>query len=173
MNLKRFTVRMTTGVIFTLLASVPNRLVSVSSVALAESDDPNVTCTHVGGALMTNIGVVAGVTNLGPVFGDLAGSVAATIMGQNGNGSFNVQHYWVTAAGDTIKLKVAVLDPTYPTSDKSIVAVPWGNYRSDIAGGTGKYAQATGYIDYFGIADFGQGTLVLRYRGQVCRAHER
>ena len=172
MNLKRFATRMTTGMIFTLLASVPNRLVSMSSVAMAQSDDPNATCTHVGGALMTNIGVVAGVTNLGPVYGDLAGSVAATILGQNANGTFNVQHYWVTAAGDTLKLKVAVLIPTYPSSDKAVVAVPWGNYRSDIAGGTGKYAHATGYIDYFGIADFGQGTLVLRYRGQVCGPHD-
>ena len=48
---------------------------------------------------MTNIGAIAGVTNLGPVFGALAGSVAATILGQNGDGSFNVQHYWVTAGG--------------------------------------------------------------------------
>jgi hypothetical protein len=41
-------------------------------------------------------------------------------------GSYNVQHYWVTAAGDTITLEQAVLFPTYPTSDKDIVAVPWG-----------------------------------------------
>lgn len=173
MNLKRLTVRATTGVLLTLLALVPNSLVSISSVAMAQSDDSDLACTHIGGALMTNIGAVAGVTNLGPVFGDLAGSVAATILGQNKDGSFNVQHYWVTAAGDTIKLKVAVLSPTYPSADKSVVAVPWGHYRSDIAGGTGKFAHASGYIDYFGIADFGQGTLVLRYRGQVCTPHER
>lgn len=173
MNIKRLVAHTTPGVLFTLLALVPNSLVSISSVALAQSEDPNVTCTHVGGALMTNIGAVAGVTNLGPVFGDLAGSVAATILGQNKDGSFNVQHYWVTAAGDTIKLKVAVLSPTYPSSDKAVVAVPWGNYRSDIAGGTGRFTNATGYIDYFGIADFGQSTLVLRYRGQVCTPHER
>jgi hypothetical protein len=52
---------------------------------------------------------------LAPVFGDLAGSVAATILGQNADGTFNVQHYWVTAAGDAIKLKVTVLIPTYPS----------------------------------------------------------
>jgi hypothetical protein len=119
---------------------------------------------------MTNIGAIAGVTNLGPVFGDLNGSVAATILGQNSNGTYNVQHYWVTAAGDTITLKQAVLIPTYPTSDKAIVAVPWGNYRSYITGGTGKFKDATGYLDYFGMADFQQNTLVLRYRGQVCYA---
>jgi hypothetical protein len=162
-----------TGVLLTLLAFVPNSLVSASSVAMAQSSYSDLTCTDVGGALMTNIGAVAGVTNLGPVFGDLAGSVAATILGQNPDRTFNVQHYWVTAAGDTIKLKVVVLSPTYPSSNKTVVAVPWGNYRSDIAGGTGKYANATGYIDYFGIADFSQGTLVVRYRGEVCTPHER
>lgn len=119
---------------------------------------------------MTNIGAIAGQTNLGPVFGDLAGSVAATILGQNANGTYNVQHYWVTSAGDTIKMKVAVLTPTYPTSDLAIVAVPWGNYRSYISGGTGKFEGASGYVDYFGMADFNQNTLVLRYRGDVCYA---
>jgi hypothetical protein len=120
---------------------------------------------------MTNIGAIAGETNLGPVFGDLEGSVAATILGQNGDGSYNVQHYWVTAAGDTITLKVAVLHPTYPTNDLGIVSVLWGAYRSEINGGTGKFKNATGYLDYFGLADFHQNTLVLRYRGQVCYAH--
>ena len=44
-------------------------------------------CEQVGGVLMTNIGAIKVPspqgTNLGPVFGDLAGSVAATILGQN------------------------------------------------------------------------------------------
>lgn len=121
---------------------------------------------------MTNIGAIAGQTNLGPVFGDLAGSVAATILGQNGNGTYNVQHYWVTSAGETITLKQAVLTPTYPVpTDQAVVAVPWGNYRSYVDGGTGKFDGATGYLDYTGMADFSQNTLVLRYRGHVCYAH--
>jgi hypothetical protein len=128
-------------------------------------------CVPVGGALMTNIGAIAGVTNLGPVSGDLQGSVAATILGQNSNGTYNVQHYWVSAAGDTITFEAAVLFPTYPiATDPGIVAVPWGHYRSNITGGTGKFNNATGYLDYFGMADFHQNTLVLRYRGQVCFA---
>jgi hypothetical protein len=138
--------------------------------ALAQTAYATPSCTPVGGVLMTNIGAIAGQTNLGPVSGDLAGSVAATILGQNANGTYNVQHYWVTSSGDTIKMKVAVLSPTYPTSDLAIVAVPWGNYRSYISGGTGKFQGASGYLDYFGIADFNQNTLVLRYRGQVCSA---
>ena len=167
MTLRRaVTVLALAGVVLSLLAFVPNNL---TPVVFAENEDS--ACVPVGGALMTNIGAIGGVTNLGPVFGDLAGSVAATILGQNPDGSYNVQHYWVTGAGDTITLKVAVLYPTYPTSDTGIVAVPWGHYRSNIAGGTGKFQNATGYLDYFGMADFHQNTLVLRYRGQVCHAH--
>ncbi|HEX3819325.1 MAG TPA: hypothetical protein VHW45_03295, partial [Candidatus Sulfotelmatobacter sp.] len=48
------------GVALTLLGFAPNHL------AFAE---PN--CVPVGGALMTNVGAIAGVTNLGPVSGDL------------------------------------------------------------------------------------------------------
>jgi hypothetical protein len=66
MNFNRFTTRMTIGMIFTLVVSVPNRLDSMSSVAMAESDDPNASCTKIGRALMANIGAVAGVANLGP-----------------------------------------------------------------------------------------------------------
>lgn len=124
-------------------------------------------CEAVGGVLMTNIGAIEGITNLGPVFGDLQGSVAATIKGQDANGNFLVQHYWVNAAGETILFKVATLKPV-ATSDPNVVAVLWGNYSSEIAGGTGKYKNATGKLDYFGIADFNQNTLVLRYRGTVC-----
>ena len=170
MTLKRLvTVLALAGAVLSLLAFVSNGLVRPTPVAFAEEDHSS--CTPVGGALMTNIGAIAGQTNLGPVFGDLKGSVAATILGQNKDGSFNVQHYWVTAAGDTIKLKVAVLYPTYPTSDTGIVSVLWGAYRSEIDGGTGKFDGATGFIDYFGLADFHQNTLVLRYRGKVCYDH--
>jgi hypothetical protein len=44
-------------------------------------------CQAVGGVLMTNIGAIEGVTNLGPVSGDLQGSVAATIKGQDSEGN--------------------------------------------------------------------------------------
>jgi hypothetical protein len=151
-------------------------LVLVQSVLLLFAAFPALAqdhCHDVGGELMTNIGVIplggAFGTNLGPVFGDLQGSVAATILGENSNGTFNVQHYWVTSSGDTIKLAVAHLTPVYPVpTNTNIVSVLWGNYRSYIEGGTGKFANATGYLDYFGMADFSQETLVLRYRGQVC-----
>jgi len=125
-------------------------------------------CVPVGGVLMTNIGAIGGAYNLGPVFGDLAGSVAANIVSANADGTYTLQHYWVTATGATILFKPAILHPTYPTGDTNIVAVPWGHYSSDISGGTQKYAGATGTINYFGMADFSKSTLVLRYQGTVC-----
>ena len=127
-------------------------------------------CETVGGVLMTNINVIKGETNLGPVFGDLQGSVAATVQGVDSEGNFLIQHYWVNAAGETILFKQAVLKPVFVSQDGPVVAVLWGNYSSEIVGGTGKYRNATGKLDYFGIADFhaDQNTLVLRYRGKVC-----
>ena len=169
MKLNLLKSRAPAGAMFLLLSFVSNNLFRLTPVAAAQAASSH--CVAVSGALMTNIGTIAGVTNLGPVSGDLSGSVAATILGQNANGTYNVQHYWVTSGGETIALRKAVLLPTYPTNDPGIVAVPWGNYRSAIAGGTGKFDGATGYLDYFGMADFYQGTLVLRYRGQVCYAH--
>jgi hypothetical protein len=126
-------------------------------------------CTPVGGVLMTNIDLINGLYNLGPVFGDLGGSVAAQIVSVNPNGTFTVQHYWATNSGDTILFKPAILTPTYPVANNTnIVAVPWGNYISAIDGGTGKYANATGSLSYFGMADFSNNTLVLRFSGTLC-----
>jgi hypothetical protein len=125
---------------------------------------------------MTNIGAIAGQTNLGPVFGDLAGSVAAEPF-TSGVGYY---HYWVTTTGDTIYFKDALLNaaPSDFLQGGTVVAVRWGHYRSVINGGTGGFKGATGYLDYFGLADFNKTepdypdqtgmTLVLRYRGQVC-----
>jgi len=133
--------------------------------------------------LFTNINAIAlptatNGTNLGPVFGDLKGSVAATILGGSASAGYDVQHYWVTASGDTIKFNVAHLKPGIvtrygagaPAAD--LVAVGWGDYVSVISGGTGKYANATGSLSYFGLADFTNLTLVLRYSGQVCYAQQ-
>ena len=128
-------------------------------------------CKKVGGVLMTNIGAIDGTYNLGPVFGDLAGSVGAKFLTYDGNGKGTVQHYWVTASGETIKFAVAELNGVPISEDKLIVAVPWGSYESDIVpGGTGKYENAHGKVWYFGMADLHPNklTLVLRYRGEVC-----
>lgn len=63
--------------------------------------------------------------------------------------------------------KVATLIPV-ATSQPGVVPVLWGNYTFEILGGTGKFKNATGKLEYFGIADFNQNTLVLRYRSKVC-----
>src|ERR1039458_9963701 len=86
-------------------------------------------CRDVAGVLMTDIGaIIPGTINLGPAFGDLGGAVSAQILGQNSDGSFNVQHYWVSSQGDTMKFQQAVLHPVYPIPSKPwIVSVPWGN----------------------------------------------
>ena len=127
-------------------------------------------CHRVGGVLMTNVGSIPlgspGPTNLGPAFGNLNGSVAAEYLG-----NFTFQHYWVTAAGDTIKFGPATLNAEGEDllDGGSVVVVRWGHYKSNIiAGGTGRFAKATGWLEYSGLVDFNQNTLVLRYRGEVC-----
>ena len=148
-------------------------LVIVLTVAAVAARGQGRHCEHVGGVLMTNINEIPygplapdAATNLGPVFGDLAGGVTATEVSQS---PLTFQHHWVTTAGDTIYFKPAVLHPT-PTSNPYVVAVQWGDYIAEISGGTGKFAGAKGSIECLGLADFKALTLVLRYRGEVCYA---
>ena len=147
-------------------------LLTVAFVAmLPVYADGGSNCRDVAGVLMTDINAITpGQINLGPAFGDLGGAVSAQILGQNSDGSFNVQHYWVSSQGDTMKFQQAVLHPVYPIPSKPwIVSVLWGNYIVHIIpGGTGKWANATGFITCFGMADFNELTLVMRYRGNVC-----
>ena len=125
-------------------------------------------CESVSGSLITSINLLPygpdNGTNLGPAFGDLAGSVAAT---QIGASPITFQHYWVATNGDIINFKPAVLHPT-PTSNPYVVAVQWGDYSAELSGGTGKFAGATGSMEAFGLVDFQASTVVLRYRGEVC-----
>ena len=138
-------------------------------------------CVPVGGVLMTNVNAISGTTpqvNLGPVFGDLAGSVAAEPL----SGAVGYHHYWVTSTGDSIYFADALLhaDAEDALDGGTVIAVRWGHYGSDIIGGTGKFEGAKGHLDYFGLVDFNDvdagthqpgKTLVLRYRGEVCYAH--
>jgi len=183
MKLKSLVVAVTLmGVALSLVAFAPTGLTGQSSSGAVTSLAAVSRCNLVGGVLMTNIGAIPfgpnGATNLGPVFGDLAGSVAASPLAPPAIG---YHHYWITAAGDTINFKDALLnaDPTDFLENGTVVAVRWGHYRSVISGGTGKFQGVTGYLDYFGLADFNATdpgtnqsglTLVLRYRGEVCYA---
>lgn len=129
-------------------------------------------CTHVGGSIITNFGAVDPNTTLGPATGDLRGAVAATLLTSpqpgpivNGVQSviFNVQHHWVTEAGDNIYFDQAVAT-TAPLSQTRFAVI---TYPANIVGGTGKFAGATGHLDFVGEADLQSGT-ALRYSGQVC-----
>ena len=147
---------------------LPAVFATVAGTGAAQAQFPQYKCTPVGGVLFTNVNVVAGVTNMGPVYGDLKGSVAATIIGQSADG-FTVQHYWVTDSGDTIFFKPALLKPiALGDPAGTVVAVLYQNYKSDILGGTGKYKDANGSLSYLGAADFKENHLVLRYKGEVC-----
>jgi hypothetical protein len=154
MKRNAFVLLLVLGLIAALPAWAQRRIVRTAT--------PPPKCEKVGGVLMTNIGAIDGAINLGPVFGDLAGSVAAKQVEP-----LVFQHYWVTSSGESIFFNPAHLTPS-PTDDPNVVAVLWGNYTSGISGGTGKFKNATGTLEYFGLADFSQLTLVLRYRGDVC-----
>src|SRR2546423_5468237 len=60
-------------------------------------------CVQVGGAILTNLGVVDGNTTLGTATGDLKGAVSASILsvapGKEGTTVFAVQHHLVTESG--------------------------------------------------------------------------
>jgi hypothetical protein len=128
-------------------------------------------CTPVGGAVMTNVGAIDGIYNLGPAWGDLGGAIAAKIVSVNSDGTFTVKHTWITENGDILNLSLSILKPAYPFPDNpAVVAVPWGHYSSDIKGGTGKFENATGHLEYFGILDLIKNTFVGRYKGYVCYA---
>ncbi len=139
------------------------------------------TCRPIGGVLFTNIGFIPlgpSGTNQGQAYGDLAGPVAATVLGVDSRGGYDVQHYWVHESGGSIYFKQGWLKPsavtpligsTAGTVDQTLTAVRWGDYMVEWSGGTGPFANTTGYTDYFGAADFVNNTLVLRYRGVMCR----
>lgn len=130
-------------------------------------------CMPVSGVLFTNVGAISGdavniPTNLGVVYGDLRGAVAATIMGPGPEAnSYRVQHYWVLDSGEKITFKEAILK-AIPTGDNKTVAVTYDNYQPVINGGTGKYEGASGKLSCMGAVDFAQNHLVLRYTGEIC-----
>lgn len=126
-------------------------------------------CQSTSGSLITNFGVVDANTTLGPATGDLKGAVAATVLSvvpnSDGTVSFNVQHHWVTEAGDTITMDPATA-VTLPLSQTLFAII---KYPVHVSGGTGKFAGATGDLTAIGEADLVEGT-ALRYSGKICFA---
>jgi hypothetical protein len=132
-------------------------------------------CQHVGGGVLTNFlppsnpacaGSFQNLCSGGTTTGDLKGGVGVSVVGISGN-VYHVQHHWVTESGDTIFAKDAFLT-TFPTSDPNRVLADYVK-GVEIAGGTGRFAGATGFLpSIFGAIDLKLGQLTLRYEGTVC-----
>ena len=133
------------------------------------------TCTSVGGTLFTNVAAIENRINFGVVHGDLAGAVAAAVIAgpevvnfPKQQIRFTVQHYWVTDKGETL-----ILEPATATADQTskanVVAITYDNYQAKVAGGTGRFANATGTLKFTGTVDFNENHLVLRYTGEICQ----
>jgi len=119
---------------------------------------------------MTNFGAIDPNTTMGTATGDLRGAVSASVLGapQPGPGNtvvFHVQHHWVTESGDTLFLDPVTIT-TVPISQTLFAIV---TDRVHLTGGTGRFAGATGDLNFIGEVDLTTGT-VFRYSGQVCFA---
>lgn len=127
-------------------------------------------CQSIGGMLLTNLGAIDQNTTMGPATGDLKGAVGATILGLATPDAttmvFTVQHHWVTDSGDTLAFDQATA--SFGQVAPGLYGVT--KYVAHLKGGTGKYANLTGDLNFIGEADLGAGQLVLRYSGTVCRA---
>ena len=125
-------------------------------------------CHAVGGTVSTNF--VNATTTTGTATGDLAGSIGVTVLsvtpGPNGTVVFHNQHTWVTSSGDTIYAQAADVT-AFPTPVTNFYAANYLN-GVKIAGGTGRFAKATGKISSWGAVNLNLGEVSLRYEGTVC-----
>jgi hypothetical protein len=117
--------------------------------------------------LMTNLGAIDASTTMGPVTGDLKGSVSGTILSTEVIGNnlvFHIQHHWVTESGDTLSFDPATATST-PVAPGLYAII---TYPTHLSGGTGKFAQMTGDFNSIGEVDLNSGQIVIRYSGQLC-----
>ena len=135
--------------------------------AAAQKNSKKQTCQSVGGMLMTNLGAIDASTTMGPVTGDLKGSVSGTVVSTEVVGNnliFHIQHHWVTESGDTLAFDQATATTTAVAPGLYAIIT----YPVHLAGGTGKFAQVTGDFNNIGEVDLNSGQIVLRYSGQLC-----
>jgi hypothetical protein len=135
--------------------------------AAAQKNTKKQICQPVGGMLMTNLGAIDASTTMGPVTGDLKGSVSGTVVSTEVVGNnlvFHIQHHWVTESGDTLSFDQATATST-PVAPGLYAIV---TYPVHLSGGTGKFAQVTGDFTNIGEVDLNTGQIVLRYSGQIC-----
>jgi hypothetical protein len=160
-------------------------LLMIAPCLFAQGGEKN--CQEVSGAILTNFllnetGTIAinngtpakfYATTLGTVTGDLRGAVGVYVLSPLLPGQpVQVHHHWVTEAGDTIFLADASA-PTYAINGINDVSATV-NYTVKILGGTGRFADATGYLVSFGAVDFSDPAhprSILRYQGEICFAH--
>lgn len=126
-------------------------------------------CTTVGGAILTNLGgfgVIDGSpTTMGVATGDLKGAIGVQIVSASPDfTSINVQHHWVTDDGETLNFGQGTLHGAYVS--QTLLGVT--EYKIQLNGGTGRFANATGNLSFIGEVDFATGHTVLRYTGSVC-----
>jgi hypothetical protein len=140
----------------------------IATSAAAQSPNAQPHCKPVGGTVMTNL--ISQTTTLGTATGDLGGAVSADLLGvipgPNGTTVFNVQHHWVTEAGDTILMAVA--QATTSEIAPGLFAVL--SYPVTIQGGTGRFEGSTGLLQNIGAVDLTTQRTVFRYHGEVCLA---
>ena len=135
--------------------------------AAAQKNSQRLHCQAAGGMLMTNLGAIDASTTMGPVTGDLKGSVSGTIVSTEVIGNnlvFHVQHHWVTESGDTLSFDQATATSTAVAPGLYAVIT----YPTHLSGGTGKFAHVTGDFNSIGEVDLNSGQIVLRYSGQLC-----
>ena len=127
-------------------------------------------CVHVGGGVITNVGVISADRTLGTATGDLSGAIGVQIISQSpgpgGTTVLTVHHFWVTESGDTIFVDPAQLTAKLVAPNLFAVVT----YPVSISGGTGKFKGATGKLKVIGEVDFNDGQVALRYSGRVCFA---
>jgi hypothetical protein len=76
----------------------------------------------------------------------------------------------VTEAGDTIFLENATATSFQAGPISGVYAVGNNSYVVMIKGGTGRFSNATGTLKLLGALDLNNGTVVLRYKGEICFA---
>lgn len=155
---------------FTEIGKAVSILVSLAFLvagAAAQRNSTKQNCQAAGGMLMTNLGAIDASTTMGPVTGDLKGSVSGTVVSTEVIGNnlvFHIQHHWVTESGDTLTFDQATATTT-PVAPGLYAII---TYPVHLSGGTGKFAHVTGDFNNIGEVDLNSGQIILRYSGQLC-----
>ena len=154
-----------------------NKAVSILAVtaflvagAAAQKNNKHQHCQPIGGMLMTNLGAIDASTTMGPVTGDLKGSVSGTVVSTEVIGNnlvFHIQHHWVTESGDMLFFDQATATTTLVAPGLYAIIT----YPVHLSGGTGKFAGVTGDTNSIGEVDINSGQIVLRYSGQLCSSN--